>query len=241
MIPKAADLNHPIIGLQIKSKTNKQYHRKDIIMPGEDLLIREQTLQVQRDIVDLEWIMFTGVHGGGGRNFTEDEQRAFATMRLAQFSSWEKFPLDSYINDLRTALDANRNMFAEKYYYMIEETDPETFIKAKPFLPIIDDTSRELIDLITDQYRIWEKELAAVFPRVVNAALPMDNMTEGADKSYTHYLNCEIKTYSKKTLTMLYSSLVAFPEKNRYRMSLEYLMKAYGFASLEEAEKAMTR
>ena len=147
----------------------------------------------------------------------------------------------SYINDLRTALDANRNMFAEKYYYMIEETDPETFIKAKPFLPIIDDTSRELIDLITDQYRIWEKELAAVFPRVVNAALPMDNMTEGADKSYAHYLNCEIKTYSKKTLTMLYSSLVAFPEKNRYRMSLEYLMKAYGFASLEEAEKAMTR
>ena len=208
-------------------------------MPSEDLLIREQILQVQRDIVDLEWIMFTGVHGGGGRVFTEDEQRSFATMRLAQFSSWEKFPLDSYFNDVQTALASNRNMFAEKYYFMLEASDPETFIKAKPFLPQMDETCRELIDLITDQYRTWEQDLAKAYPKVVRAGLPIDNFAEGPDRTYAHYLNCEIKTYSKKTLTMLYSSLVAFPDKNRYRMSLEYLMKAYGFAGLDDAEKAL--
>ncbi len=215
--------------------------RKDSIMPGQDLLVREQTLQVQRDIVDIEWIMFTNVHGGGGRVFSEDDRYAFATMRLAQFSSWEKFPLDSYLNDVSTALETNRNLFAEKYYYMIEESDPETFIKAKPFLPQIDETCQDLINMITDQYRKWEQGIIAIYPNVARVSLPMDNMTESADNSYAPYFNCEIKTYSKKTLTMLYSSLVAFPDKNRYELSLQYLMKAYGFATLAEAETALSK
>ncbi len=207
-------------------------------MPAEDKY-RDQVLKVQRDIVDLEWMMFTGIHGGDGKVFTDQDRLAFATMRTSQFFSWERFVTESYLNDLQTAVASNRNLLLEKYYYMIEQTDPESFIKAQAFMPKLDETSLELVDMIADQYRTWETEIAEKYPTIAKVALPMDNMTEGEDTSFAHYLFCELKTYSKKTLTMLYSSLVAFPDKNRYKASLEYLMRAYGFDSLEEAEKTL--
>ena len=86
------------------------YRKEQVTMPAEDT-IREQTLPTQRDIVDIEWMMFTAVHGGNGRVFTDTDRRSFAIMRISQFSSWEKFALDSYLNDVRTAFDNNRNLF----------------------------------------------------------------------------------------------------------------------------------
>lgn len=202
---------------------------------------REKTLQTQRDIVDIEWMMFAGVHGGDERAFTDQDRLSFAIMRTSQFFSWEPFVAESYLNDLHTALRTNRNLFLEKYYFMIEKSDPEAFVKAQPFMTMPDETSLDLVSMITDQYREWENGIIEKYPTIAKVALPMDNITEGEDTSFAHYLSCELKTYSKKTLTMFYSSLVAFPEKNRYQASLEYLMRAYGFSSLDEAEESLSR
>ena len=209
-------------------------------MAAEDT-IREKTLETQRDILDIEWMMFTAVHGGNGRVFSEADRRSFAIMRLSMFSTWEKFTFDSYLNDLRVAADSSRNLFVEKYYHMIEKTDPESYLKARAFLPILDPTSCELIEAIVKIYAEWEEEVTKDYPVIARVALPMDNLIEGEDTSYAHYLSCELRTYSKKTLTMLYSSLVAFPDRNRYYESLDNLMKAHGFASLAEAEEFFTQ
>ena len=201
----------------------------------------ERTKEIQKAIVEIEWVMFQEVHGIGGRAACQDNREGFVMHRLSQFSSWEPYVLESYLLDLQEAVTVGRNLVMEKYAYMMEITDPAYFAQIKHLLPPVDEDCYELADMITEQYLIWEKEVDMMYPNVRKHGRPTDDTTLDGSTSFRNYLRSELLTYSKKTLIQLYSSILAFPEVNRYLQSMEYLARAYGYKTLAEAEAALSK
>lgn len=76
-------------------------------------------------IAAIEWEMFQRVRNEGGRADCQNRPDTFKIMRLAQFSAWPEELAQSYLEDLRKALQNDRNLPMEKYARMMESTAPE--------------------------------------------------------------------------------------------------------------------
>ncbi len=196
--------------------------------------------EVQQMIVQYEWEMFQQVKGIGGRADCQDDWETFVVMRLSQFDSWDDNVLASYLQDLENAKVAGRNLVMEKYAYMMEETDPEYFESIKGLLPPVDDVCVMLADVITDRYIKWEEEVEKKYPNVRRNGRPAEETAADGTVSIRNYLRSELKTYSKKTLSFLLASIDAKPDVNRYLESMKMIARAYGYATLDEAERALS-
>ena len=75
-------------------------------------------------IISEEYHMFSQVENIGGRASCQDDFDTFYIMRSSQHSIFEKNTLESYLKDIKDAQAAERNLIAEKYSWMMEETDP---------------------------------------------------------------------------------------------------------------------
>lgn len=58
-------------------------------------------------------------------------------MRSSQFAPWPEALIDSYAVDLARAEAAGHNLIAEKYAWMMENTDPQAFTALRGLLPVI--------------------------------------------------------------------------------------------------------
>lgn len=193
-------------------------------------------------IIKNEWEMFQQVHGIGGRApCQEDEQyTTFVIMRLSQFESWPLEVVRSYLQDLEDAKSIERNLFMEKYAWMMEETDPDYFIQIRHLLPSVSDECKELAEKITTQYLFWEKEVNNLYPKIRKNGRPTTAaISLEGDTSLETYLRCELMTYSTKTLHLLWEEISRTPHQNLYMVSMEKLVSAYGYHSLREAEEAL--
>ena len=83
--------------------------------------------ELERQIVEKEWLMFQQVQGVNGRAACQDDWTTFLIMRLSQFEGWDTDVLESYFEDIVQAEAQERNLIMEKYAYMMEETDPKTW------------------------------------------------------------------------------------------------------------------
>ena len=68
---------------------------------------------------------------------------------------------------------------------------------------------------------------------------PAEGIGVDGTVSVRNYLKCELYTYSVKTLALFILSIEHNPEYNRYLATMQKMVQAYGYSSLEEAEKAM--
>ena len=93
--------------------------------------------ELERQIVEKEWLMFQQVQGVNGRAACQDDWTTFLIMRLSQFEGWDTDVLESYFEDIVQAEAQERNLIMEKYAYMMEETDPVYFLSIKELLPEI--------------------------------------------------------------------------------------------------------
>lgn len=193
--------------------------------------------ELQQQIVQNEWEMFQNVKGIGGRADCQDDWETFVIMRLSQFDSWDDNVLVSYLKDLEDAKECGRNLVMEKYAYMMEETDPVYFARIKDLLPPVDDVCVMLADVITDRYIKWEEEVEKKYPNVRRKGRPAEETSTDGTVSIRNYLRSELKTYSKKTLSFLLASIDSKPEYNRYLESMKKIAQAYGYATLDEAER----
>ena len=166
--------------------------------------------ELERQIVEKEWLMFQQVQGVNGRAACQDDWTTFLIMRLSQFEGWDTDVLESYFEDIVQAEAQERNLIMEKYAYMMEETDPVYFLSIKELLPEISE----------------EKQL-------------MEGIGVDGTVSVRNYLKCELYTYSAKTLALFILSIEKNPEYNRYLATMQKMVQAYGYSSLEEAEKEM--
>lgn len=198
---------------------------------------------IEQLIVNNEWNMFQKVQGMNGRApcQAKEQYKTFIIMRLSQFESWPIEVIQSYLQDLENAKSVQRNLVMEKYAWMMEETDPDYFAQIRHLLPPVSDENRELARKITAQYLCWEKEVDLLYPNVRKHGRPTTtgSSLEG-DTSFETYLRCELMTYSTGTLQSLWKTIESAPHQNLYMISMEKLAQAHGYASLKEAEAALS-
>ena len=184
--------------------------------------------ELERQIVEKEWLMFQQVQGVNGRAACQDDWTTFLIMRLSQFE-------ESYFEDIVQAEAQERNLIMEKYAYMMEETDPVYFLSIKELLPEISEEKQLMAEKITSIYMEWEKEADIKYPNIRRHGRP----AEGIGVDGTVSVKCELYTYSAKTLALFILSIEKNPEYNRYLATMQKMVQAYGYSSLEEAEKEM--
>ena len=191
--------------------------------------------ELERQIVEKEWLMFQKVQGVNGRAACQDDWTTFLVMRLSQFEGWDTNVLESYYDDIEQAEAQERNLIMEKYAYMMEETDPVYFLSIKGMLPEVSEEKQ----LMASVYMEWEKEADIKYPNIRKHGRPAEGIGVDGTVSVRNYLKCELYTYSAKTLALFILSIENNPGYNRYLVTMQKMVQAYGYSSLEEAEKAM--
>jgi hypothetical protein len=173
-------------------------------------------------ILNIEWEMFKNVKTVVPAPCQQDEN-SLRNIRKSIFEKWTEELLRSYLSDLINMKKEGRNPFTEKYGRM------------DGILPPLKDNP--LIDEIVKIEEAWQREIKEKYPALYNTVCR--DVSESPDnRSFSHYLRCELETYGDKTLELYYKHVKdAFENKQNLAIkSLELLVKKNGFSGLTEAE-----
>lgn len=197
--------------------------------------------EVIKEVLDLEWEMFTNVNSVNGRASCQDDFKTFMIMRRAQAYIWSVDTLTTYLNDLSVAKRDKINLMAVKYARMMEATFPEEYEILKEQLPDVSDRSRKLTQEIVKYHLEWSLEAFGKYPRFFSLGRPVSQNTDRSN-SIENYLKSELLTYSEETLELCLKDTIAAAE-NGVNLSLEILKntaRSYGFDSLDAIEERLS-
>ena len=203
--------------------------------------LEEKTAQLIADICDREWEMFDAVNNTGGRASCQNDPVFFKKMRACQFAGWDALTLASYLIDLEVAKAEGRNPLTEKYAYMMERTHPAEFENIKDHLQVVSTEKENIINGLVHIMLLWETEVDRLYPAMRSGGRPLTSDKDTPDvTSFETYLSGELKTYSERTLMHLAECVKSNLDANSNMalMVAEQTAIAYGFASIEDAEKA---
>lgn len=189
-------------------------------------------------LVDREWEYFQKVQGIGGRAACQDDRNTFEIMRRSQFMVLPNEYLVSYAADLEDAAGQGRNPVAEKYAYMMRETDPEYFNSyLRNKLPLSSDAKKADIRRIAEISKMWDEELREKYPALASVCRPAQTSRTGV--SPVSYLTCELETCSEKTVKAYldYAELCMEKGRNIEIETLDETAKLYGYSGIADAEK----
>lgn len=201
----------------------------------------EQQSLIDR-VVAIEWEMFAAVPNVGGQADCQDDRLTFQVMRRSQAQTWTTELLESYLDDLRTARRQGINLMSIKYARMMETTHPEEFERIKDELPAVDAETLARIDEVVAVHRAWDEEVAARYPRLRGRGRPAATQDDSAGRTSAEtYMRGELATFSARTVELVHRHTLASLAQgvNLAEKTLEYTVRAYGFNSLEDAEKAL--
>ena len=188
-------------------------------------------------IISEEYPMFSSVQNIGGRAACQDDPDTFYIMRYAQHSIFGRETLESYLEDIGKAKREGRNLIAEKYSRMMEETDPDWFEKnLRPYLPEPGRRSEILADSLTVVFMSCYERVKQQYPALLAVVRgPYDNR-DGA--SIRLYFSSELKTWSEKTLLLACSDIADCLEagKNPVLMLYETIIAQYRERESEEGK-----
>ncbi|SKA67179.1 DUF4125 family protein [Desulfobaculum bizertense] len=171
--------------------------------------------ELVKDIIEHELKMFLAVNNAGGTSVCQEHPDSFRVMREMTHAVMNEAFLESYLNDLKEAEKAGRNLMTEKYALMGGQIPP-----------LNDD---EMLRNIVVVEGTWRRQVAERFPRSVQP--------EG-HQGFCLYLGSELQTYSRKSL-MLYEECMNAARKegrNLVQERYEILMQKLGYGSLEQCE-----
>jgi hypothetical protein len=198
-------------------------------------------VKVLRDILDREWEMFHSVQGIDGPAACQQDRKTFEVMRSSQLFGWNQAVAESYLDDLRQAEAAGRNLMTEKYARMMEYTSPCEYRRIAGRLPELEKGAATLVQRLMEQSVKWMEEVAAKYPHVMARARPLRAESDNRHiVSFETYSRGELATYSLRTLQLLdehYRQMAAAGE-NQAELILRHTAESSGFASLERAEAA---
>ena len=193
-------------------------------------------------IIEVEWKMFQDVPNIGGRAACQDDLKTFRIMRAAQSASWSDRTLESYLDDLNEAESSGRNLLTEKYARMMRSTLPSEYARIEHLLTPVDPEALELIEQIVKIVLGWEEELLERYPYIIKRGRPLFSDEDSAGvTSMETYLRGELATYSLRTLEVYLDHIQREQSENinGSAITLLYMIKQYGFGSLEEANEKM--
>lgn len=195
-------------------------------------------------ILDLEWEMFQKTQNIGGRASCQDDRETFYRMRESQWKVMSEVVLERYYADLCKARDQGRNMVAEKYGYMMENYDLQGFLEIQSLLPAKSEKEICLVEQIIRIYMGWHEEVQKQIPNIMAGGRPLRSSEDKmGDVSIETYLRGELKTYSEASLEVCLHFLGECEKQGRnlVRENYQEMAGAYGYESLERAEKCMGR
>ena len=194
--------------------------------------------QLMKEVIELEWQMFTNVQNEGCRASCQDDQKTFEIMRGSQFAVWSKAALESWECDLKEAGQSNRNLMAEKYAYMMADTAPEQYEQLCHLLPEVSDGKRRLVEELTAKQVGWREQAEKQYPFLRQQGRVLrKSEAQAGDTSLETYASGELLTYSVKTLELLKSQFEEMEEQgvNPGICILEDMVRRYGYEDLNEA------
>jgi hypothetical protein len=181
-------------------------------------------------ILEIELDMFVSVRSRYPVSCQDDPQ-GFRVMRSAQFATWSEETLQSYLSDLKTAVDEGRNLMTLKYARM------ENLIPSLHENPQVDNMLHEIVAVQME----WQKEMFSKYPALMSRGRPLTDLEkQNADTSFKTYLRCELETYSLMTLVHLFQDIMhkRSQEKNMTEEIYAHMVNGLGYSSLEDAEDA---
>ena len=197
---------------------------------------------VLNEIIALEWEMFQLVNEGGPRADCQDEYDTFYDMRFGQFSEWSEAARSAYLEDLRTAKNAGRNLIEEKYIWMMIEGTPEAFLELSARVMLPTERAKELADGVCERLMKQTELLHGIYPTVAGSGRPL-YATDGNTGlvSVETYQYSELLTYSEATLSALYDHIMRLSEQNIMlaELILTNSVRHYGYRTLDAAEAAL--
>lgn len=200
-----------------------------------------ETEQLIFDIAQIEWELFQNVQNTGGRASCQNDPDTFFKMRMSQWMVYSKETLESYMEDLKNSIEQGRNLIFEKYGFMMETTYPEEFEEIKEHLPQVSSEMEKMIDEMADIHVKWDKQVYEKYPHIRENGRVFrsseDSVYNGS--SSESYLKGEYKTYSPKTVELIYKQVkqAENSSENLLEKIIENEVKFYGYQSLEDAEK----
>lgn len=193
-------------------------------------------------LVLLEWKAFDKVENEGGRADCQNNFLTFQVMRKSQYLTWTEELLESFIQDFLEANERGWNLITEKYGRMMESTAPEQYEKIKNHFPEISPEKKAIIEAIVEIEVAWDEEFAKEYPLLSSQGRSIHTSEDNFyNTSSETYLRGELSTYSDRTLA-LYGAFVANyarEGKNLIKDTVKNTVLLYGYASLEQAEKAL--
>jgi len=193
------------------------------------------------EIVSLEWEMFAAVNNVGGASPCQNDHKTFDIMRSSQAEAWTEELLESYIDDLKVAREHNRNLMTEKYAYMMERTFPGEYAKIEAFLPVVDESTMNIIDKIVEVSIDLRLDTFEKYPNLLYLSRAIRSSEDTAfQTSFETYLRGELKTYSLVTLVLYLKMLQGYLETdtNFDEVCMLNMVKKYGYDTLEQANAA---
>lgn len=181
--------------------------------------------QIIDAILEIELRMFLTVNPmqtSGCQEYPE----SFKLHRRSQFLPWSEEALGSYLEDLRGSEERGENLMRRKYARM------------QGLLPPAE--SRSVVEGIVRLKMDWQRAMFRDYPAVMSGARPLtDESTRTQMTSFETYARGELETYSERTLKLLHRDLLAMQARGESLSEKVYdhLVRASGYASLEEAER----
>ena len=192
-------------------------------------------------IIQSEFRMFNEVQNIGGRASCQDDYSTFFGIRFSQLISWDSHTIESYSNDVQNAIKNGDNLLERKYAYMMQFTEPEYYAnQLAPYLPVISDEKKKIVNEISGIYQSWYGVLKENYPLFVSRGRPESDKKNGMT-SFITYLKGELFTYSKETLKH-FLSMVNNAVKNKDNLlAITYNATArfYGYNDLDDAEREL--
>jgi len=196
-------------------------------------------------LLEIEWDMFDSVSNIGGKASCQRNQDAFRIMRSSQFASWSDDVLASYLDDLTSAKKQGRNLMSEKYARMMEKTSPLEYSKIADLLPAVSEKKLELINKIIKNLLEWQLEISGKYPFIIagGGSIYASSNNNKDKTSMETYLKGELSTYSFNTLSLYYKDIMynKLNNINPAEKTLLYMVKSYGWGSLEEANDKLKK
>ena len=188
-------------------------------------------------IISMEFQMFQKVINRGGRASCQDDGQTFEIMRSSQFAAWSDAMLESYDHDLCQAIRDGRNLVAEKYAWMMQDTFPEEFKEIVSSLPPLCAEKKSIIQEIMNLQTPMTAAMYRAFPatRIYGRSLYPESMHHSSASSTT-YLRGELCTYSTTTLHLYLDYLRTMVSQGR-NLAMEILthtVRRYGYTDLSE-------
>ena len=202
--------------------------------------VDELSMKIAKD----EFDAFDKVVNEGGRAYCQDDWRTFSIMRRSQYMTWNKTMLLQYIYDFEREMRLGHNLITEKYGRMMEHTAPERYAEIKDNFPVLSEEKKTIIEQIVAIQVGWMEEFASKYPAMGERARRIRTADDSAyDTSYETYLRGELGTYSDKMLELYARFIVGLSGegKNLAYETMQITARLYGYDTIEDAEKFMSR